>query len=62
MENVKKAAKAITAAAVPLAGSLVTWWATGEYSAEEIGMQFMALVSAIAVYVVPNKQADDGRD
>jgi hypothetical protein len=48
-------AKAIAAALVPLAGSLVIWWSSGEYDAGVVGAQLIALVTAISVYIVPNK-------
>lgn len=60
MQFSKKAAKAIVAAAVPLIASLVLWWATGSYDAEEVMSLAVAFINAVLVYAVPNKQSSQG--
>jgi ABC-type anion transport system duplicated permease subunit len=57
-----KIAKAIVAAAVPLIGSLVLLWATGEYDADVIGAQVVALITAVMVYLVPNEPRENRRE
>lgn len=51
-------AKAVAAALVPLAGSLVIWWTSGQYDAEVIGTQLIAVVTAVSVYLIPNRPAE----
>lgn len=48
-------AKTITAAVLQAAIVVATWYLTGQWNAEEWGLTFMGILTALGVYAVPNQ-------
>lgn len=49
------ALKAVVAGALPLATAIVNWASTGQFNAASIETAALGFVSALVVYLVPNK-------